>query len=79
MHILIVRAPHKAEGRDRGAQHLSIRYGGRLVEAGIEPSVGSVGERNDNALSETINGLYKTERVHKPGRFTQQTQNAVSG
>ena len=46
---------------DRGSQYVSIRYSERLAEAGIEPSVGSVGDSYDNALAETINGLYKTE------------------
>ncbi|ORE86848.1 hypothetical protein ATO7_07407 [Oceanococcus atlanticus] len=51
---------------DRGVQYLSIRYTDRLREAGIEPSVGSVGDSYDNALAETINGLYKTELI-RPG------------
>jgi transposase InsO family protein len=46
---------------DRGVQYLSIRYAERLHDAGIEPSVGSVGDSYDNALAETINGLYKTK------------------
>lgn len=46
---------------DRGSQYLSIRYTERLAEAGIEPSVGSKGDSYDNALAETINGLYKAE------------------
>jgi transposase InsO family protein len=49
------------------AQYLSIRYTERLAEAGIEPSVGSVGDSCDNALAETINGLYKTEVIHRRG------------
>jgi putative transposase len=49
------------------AQHLSIKYTERLAEAGIEPSVGSVGDSYDNALAETINGLYKAEVVHRRG------------
>jgi len=52
---------------DRGVQYLSIRYTERLAEAGIEPSVGSVGDSYDNALAESINGLYKTEVIHKQG------------
>ena len=44
---------------DRGVQYVSIRYTERLAEAGVEPSVGSVGDSYDNALAETINGLYK--------------------
>src|SRR5690606_22806082 len=50
---------------DRGSQYVSIRYTERLAEAGIEPSVGSVGDSYDNALAETINGLYKAEVVHR--------------
>jgi len=52
---------------DRGSQYLSIRYTERLAEAGIEPSVGSVGDSYDNALAETINGLYKAEVIHRRG------------
>jgi transposase InsO family protein len=52
---------------DRGSQYLSIRYTERLTEAGFNPSVGSVGDSYDNALAETINGLYKTEVIHKNG------------
>ena len=43
---------------NRGVQYVSIRYSGRLAETKIAPSVGSVGESYDNALAETINGLY---------------------
>ena len=49
------------------AQYLSIRYTERLAEAGLESSVGSKGDSYDNALAETINGLYKTEVMHKRG------------
>jgi transposase InsO family protein len=52
---------------DRGSQYLSIRYSERLAEAGITASVGSVGDSYDNALAETINGLYKTEVIRKCG------------
>jgi putative transposase len=52
---------------DRGVQYLSIRYTERLAEAGIEPSVGSVGDSYDNALAETIFGLFKTEVIRKSG------------
>ena len=52
---------------DRGVQYLSIRYAERLQDAGIEPSVGSVGDSYDNALAETINGLYKTEVIRRQG------------
>src|SRR5690606_16016843 len=52
---------------DRGVQYLSIRYTERLAEAGIEPSVGSKGDSYDNALAETIIGLFKTEVIHRRG------------
>lgn len=52
---------------DRGVQYLSIRYTERLAEAGIEPSVGSVGDSYDNALAESVNGLYKTEVIRRLG------------
>ena len=54
---------------DRGSQYVSIRYTERLTDAGIEPSVGSKGDSYDNALAETINGLYKTELIHKRGSW----------
>jgi transposase InsO family protein len=49
------------------AQYVSIKYTERLREVGIEPSVGSVGDSYDNALAETINGLYKNEVIHRRG------------
>jgi transposase InsO family protein len=52
---------------DRGSQYLSIRYSERLAEVGAQPSVGSVGDSYDNALAETIIGLYKTEVIHRRG------------
>jgi putative transposase len=52
---------------DRGVQYLSIRYTERLGEAGIEPSVGSVGDSYDNAMAETVIGLYKTEVIYRCG------------
>ena len=52
---------------DRGVQYLSIRYTERLAEAGIEPSVGSVGDSYDNALAESVIGLYKTEVIRRRG------------
>ena len=65
------RQPERAESlvhhSDRGSQYVSIRYTERLAEAGIEPSVGSRGDSYDNALAETINGLYKTELIHRRG------------
>jgi putative transposase len=60
---------------DRGSQYVSIRYTERLVEAGIEPSVGSKGDSYDNALAETINGLYKAELIHR--RAPWKTPEAV--
>ena len=52
---------------DRGVQYLSIRYTDRLLEAGIEPSVGSRGDSYDNALAESLIGLFKTEVIHRRG------------
>lgn len=59
---------------DRGSQYVSIRYSERLADAGVEPSVGSKGDSYDNALAETINGLYKAEVIH---RRTWKTREAV--
>jgi putative transposase len=63
------RQPERSESlihhSDRGSQYVSIRYTERLAQAGIEPSVGSRGDSYDNALAETINGLYKTELIHR--------------
>lgn len=65
------RRPSHSDGlvhhSDRGAQYVSIRYSERLNEAGINPSVGSTGSAYDNALAETINGLYKTEVIYNRG------------
>ena len=52
---------------DRGGQYLSIRYTERLAAAGIEPSVGSTGDSYDNALAESVIGLYKTEVIRRRG------------
>jgi len=52
---------------DRGWQYVSIRFTERLAEAGIEPSVGSVGYSSDNAVAETINGLYRAELIDRRG------------
>jgi putative transposase len=52
---------------DRGSQYLSIRYTERLAESGIEPSVGSVGDSYDNALAESVIGLYQTEVIRRRG------------
>jgi putative transposase len=60
---------------DRGVQYVSIKYTERLAEAGLVPSVGSVGDSYDNALAETINGLYKAEVIHRKGPW--RTMEAV--
>ena len=66
---LYARQPQQGDAlihhSDRGSQYLSIRYTERLTEAGIEPSVGSKGDSYDNALAETINGLYQAELIHR--------------
>lgn len=68
---LYARQPGRDDGlihhSDRGSQYVSIRYAERLAESGIEPSVGSKGDRYDNALAETINALYKAESIHGRG------------
>ena len=65
------RRPAKEDGlvhhSDRGSQYLALRYTERLAEASIAPSVGSVGDSYDNALAETINGLFKAEVIHRRG------------
>ena len=65
------RRPVKGSGlvhhSDRGVQYVSIKYTERLAAAGVEPSVGSVGDSYDNALAETVNGLYKTEVIRRRG------------
>jgi putative transposase len=76
---LYARQPQRDEAlthhSDRGSQYVSIRYTERLAEAGIEPSVGSKGDSYDNALAETINGLYKAELIHRRGPW--KTREAV--
>jgi len=65
---LVIEAPHEALRRPlESAQYVSIKYTERLAQAGVEPSVGSVGDSYDNALAETINGLYKAEVIHRRG------------
>ena len=65
------RRPTRRDGlihhSDRGVQYVSIKYTERLAEAGIEPSVGSVGDSYDNALAETVIGLFKAEVIHRRG------------
>jgi putative transposase len=65
---------------DRGSQYTSIRFTERLAEAGIQPSVGAVGSSYDNALAETINGLYKTELIKpaKPWRTIEDVELATA-
>ncbi len=58
---------------DRGAQYLSIRYTERLAEAGVAASVGSTGDSYDNALAETINGIYKAEVIHHLGPWKNRS------
>lgn len=60
---------------DRGSQYVSIRYSERLAQAGVEPSVGSRGDSYDNALAETINGIYKAEVIHR--RSAWKTRESV--
>lgn len=59
---------------DRGSQYLSIRYTERPAEAGIDTSVGSVGDSYDNALAESIIGLFKTEVITFPGPWKPVSQ-----
>jgi len=59
---------------DRGCQYLSIRYSDKLIEVGIDASVGSVGDSYDNALAETINGLYKTEVIRHRGPWKNRDE-----
>jgi putative transposase len=65
---------------DRGSQYSAVRYSERLAEAGIQPSVGAVGSSYDNALAETINGLYKTELIkrHRPWRTLDDVEYATA-
>lgn len=59
---------------DRGRQYVSIRYTERLKEAGLEPSVGSVGDSYDNALAESVIGLFKAEVIHRQGPWKSRPQ-----
>jgi len=76
---LYARQPEQSDGlvhhSDRGSQYISIRYTERLAQAGIEPSVGSRGDSYDNALAESVNGLYKAELIHR--RTPWKTRAAV--
>ena len=70
--VLYDRQPERCDAlihhSDRGSQYVSICYSERLAEAGIEPSVGSRRDSYDNALAETINGLYTAELIHRRAR-----------
>jgi putative transposase len=65
---------------DAGRQYTAVRFSERLAEAGISASVGSVGDSFDNALAETINGLYKTELIKPrgPWRTVEQVEYATA-
>jgi putative transposase len=62
---------------DAGSQFTSIRYGERLAELGATPSIGSVGDSYDNALAETVNGLYKAELIYGPDQGPWRSIEAV--
>ena len=78
------RGGHSLEGlvhhSDRGSQYLAIRYSARLEEAGMAASVGARGDSYDNALVETINGLYKAELIRRrgPWRTVAQVEQATA-
>jgi putative transposase len=59
---------------DRGSQYLSIKYTERLAQADIDASVGTVGDSYDNAMAETINGLFKAEVIHRLGPWKSMAQ-----
>lgn len=59
---------------DRGSQYVAVAYTERLIDAGIHPSVGTVGYSYDNALAETVNGLYKTELIYSQPAWTGLTE-----
>ena len=65
--VSMLRWVRSAAHSDRGSQYVSVRYTERLAQAGIAASVGTVGDSFDNALAETINGLYKTELIKPRG------------
>ncbi len=54
----------------RGSQYVSLTYSTALAQSGIRPSVGTIGDCYDNALAETVNGLYKAELIHAQGQWT---------
>src|SRR5437773_7406408 len=67
LHLEVLRRPVES------TQFTSIRYGERLAELGALPSIGSVGDSYDNALAESVNGLYKTELIRGPGQGPWKT------
>ena len=77
-HALVTAKDHALHGlihhRDRGCQYGSMRYTQRLTDAGIHASVGSRGDACDNALAETVNGLYKTELIHARAAWPSVTE-----
>ena len=77
----ITESPRFVHHSDRGVQYLSIRYTERLAEAGIEPSVGSRGDSYDNALAESVIGLYMTEVIRRrgPWKGIEDSRNELSG
>ena len=77
-HALVTAKDHALQGlihhSDRGCQYVSMRYTQRLTDAGIQASVGSRGDSYDNALAETVNGLYKTELIHARAAWPNVTE-----
>lgn len=67
------RLPGLVAHSDAGSQFTSVRYGERLAEIGATPSIGTIGDSYDNALAETVNGLYKTELIYGPRRKPWKT------
>lgn len=67
VHVACCTVARLMRHSDRGSQYLSIRYTERIGEAGTAPSVGSVGDCHDNALAETVSGLFKTELIRRRG------------
>ena len=59
---------------DRGAQYVSLAYSAALITAGVTASVGTVGDSYDNALAETVNGLFKAELIHSQRRIWESTE-----
>ena len=80
LHARGAALPNLVHHSDRGSQYLAIRYSERLAEAGAVASVGSKGDSWDNALAETVNGLFKTELIHRQGpwRSVEQVELATA-